>query len=93
VLDAIESIHVPIGLLGSLVPLGILCVWVVRARRGLHLKPSADASVTDRRHLGLALGLIYPLRLARLPEWRRGRSTREPRAAAVAGLLADEHGC
>ena len=45
VLDAIEGIHVPIGLLGSLVPLVILCVWVVRARRGLHLRPSTDAGV------------------------------------------------
>jgi hypothetical protein len=27
-----------------------MCVWVVRARRGLHLRPSTDASVADRRH-------------------------------------------
>jgi membrane protein DedA with SNARE-associated domain len=50
VLDTIAGIHVPVGLLGSLVPLVILCVWVVRARRGLHLRPSTDASVADRRH-------------------------------------------
>jgi membrane-associated protein len=61
VLELIEGIHVPIGLFGSLVPLVILCVWVVRARRGLHLSDRSDASWADRRHRwrdGLVAGIF-----------------------------------
>src|SRR6266542_5202077 len=64
VLDAVEGIHVPIGLLGSLVPLVILWIWLVRARRGLHLRPSTDASVADRRHRwrdGAVAGILATL--------------------------------
>lgn len=50
VLQAIEGIHMPVGLFGSLVPLVVLIVWIVRARRGLHLRPANDASTMDRRH-------------------------------------------
>jgi membrane protein DedA with SNARE-associated domain len=35
VLDLIGQIHLPFGLLGSLIPLGVLVWWTVRARQGL----------------------------------------------------------
>ena len=50
VLEIVEGIHVPLGLVGSLLPLVVLSVWIVRARRGLHLARSNDASVADRPH-------------------------------------------
>jgi membrane protein DedA with SNARE-associated domain len=50
ILSAIEGIHLPLGLLGSLVPLVLLLVWVVRARRGLHLREATEAGFADRRH-------------------------------------------
>lgn len=50
VLGLVEGIHLPLGLLGSLVPLVVLCVWIARARRGLHLTRHTEASVVDRRH-------------------------------------------
>ena len=50
VLDVVEGIHLPLGLLGSLVPLVVIVVWVARARRGLHLAYHTEASVVDRRH-------------------------------------------
>jgi membrane protein DedA with SNARE-associated domain len=49
VLGLLEGIHLPLGLLGSLVPLVVLCVWIVRARRGLHLARHTEAGVVDRR--------------------------------------------
>jgi membrane protein DedA with SNARE-associated domain len=61
VLDLIEGVHVPIGVLGSLVPLVILSIWVYRARRGLHLTLRSDASLADRRHRwrdGLVAGVL-----------------------------------
>jgi hypothetical protein len=72
-----------------------LCVVLVLAQPMLDgaapdlgpLGPLAAASEAPRHvAFGIALGLIYPLRLARLPEWRRGRSIREPGVVAVAGL-------
>ena len=50
VLDVVEGIHLPLGLLGSLVPLVLIVVWIARARRGLHLAVHTEASVVDRRH-------------------------------------------
>jgi membrane protein DedA with SNARE-associated domain len=50
VLGLVEGIHLPLGLLGSLVPLVVLCVWIARARRGLHLARHTEASVVDQRH-------------------------------------------
>ena len=50
VLDVLEGIHLPLGLLGSLIPLVLIIVWVARARRGLHLAEQTEASVVDRRH-------------------------------------------
>ena len=51
VLDVVEGVHLPFGLLGSLVPLVVLVVWIARARRGLHLARHTEASTVDRRHL------------------------------------------
>jgi membrane protein DedA with SNARE-associated domain len=50
ILNALEGVHLPLGLLGSLVPLAVLLVWVVRARRGLRLRESTEAGIADRRH-------------------------------------------
>jgi membrane protein DedA with SNARE-associated domain len=50
VLGLLEGIHLPLGLLGSLVPLVVLTVWIVRARRGLHLARHTEASGMDRHH-------------------------------------------
>jgi hypothetical protein len=49
VLRLVEGIHLPLGLLGSLVPLVLLVVWIIRARRGLHLARHTEASMGDRR--------------------------------------------
>src|SRR5579859_1437707 len=35
VLDLLEKIHIPFGLLGSLVPLSLILLWTYRARQGL----------------------------------------------------------
>src|SRR6202171_4850577 len=61
ILTAVEGIHLPLGLLGSLIPLVLLLVWVVRARRGLHLRRANDASKVDGRHRlrdGAVAGLL-----------------------------------
>lgn len=50
VLDALSGIHLPFGLLGSLIPLLVLVIWIVRARRGLRLAEHTEASVVDQRH-------------------------------------------
>jgi membrane-associated protein len=50
VLGALEGVHLPLGLLGSLVPLVILVVWIVRARSGLRLREATAAGLADRRH-------------------------------------------
>ena len=50
VLEALTGIHLPFGLLGSLVPLVLLSVWIARARRGLHLAEHTEAGALDRRH-------------------------------------------
>lgn len=49
VLRVLEEIHLPLGLLGSLVPLVVLLVWIIRARRGLHLRRSNEAGLPSRR--------------------------------------------
>jgi membrane protein DedA with SNARE-associated domain len=61
ILSIVGGIHLPLGLLGSLVPLVLLVVWIVRARRGLHLQRANDASRIDRGHRlrdGAVAGLI-----------------------------------
>jgi len=50
ILRAMEGIHLPLGLLGSLVPLALLLFWVARVRRGLHLREATEAGFADRRH-------------------------------------------
>ena len=50
VLYVLEGIHLPLGLLGSLVPLVVLLVWIARARRSLHLRPHTEAGRVDRGH-------------------------------------------
>ena len=50
VLRMVEGFHLPLGLLGSLIPLAILVFWVIRARRALHLRPATHADAPDRRH-------------------------------------------
>jgi membrane protein DedA with SNARE-associated domain len=50
VLRALGEIHLPLGLLGSVVPLALLLVWVIRARRALHLRPTTSADAPDPRH-------------------------------------------
>ncbi len=50
ILAVVEGIHLPLGLLGSLIPLVLLLVWIVRARRGLHLRGANDASIVDQGH-------------------------------------------
>ena len=50
VLRALGEIHLPLGFLGSLIPLVLLLVWVVRARRALHLHAVTRADAPDPRH-------------------------------------------
>ena len=50
ILRALEGVHLPFGMLGSLVALVAAVVWVARARRGLHLREATDAGFADRRH-------------------------------------------
>jgi hypothetical protein len=50
VLQLIEGIHVPVGLLGSVAPLLLVSVWIARAQRGLHLAHTSDASTIDSPH-------------------------------------------
>jgi membrane protein DedA with SNARE-associated domain len=49
-LSAVAGIHLPLGLLGSLVPLVLLVAWIVRARRALGLRETTEAGLADRRH-------------------------------------------
>jgi membrane protein DedA with SNARE-associated domain len=50
VLSAMAGVHLPLGLLGSLVPLVLLVVWIARARSGLRLREATAAGLADRRH-------------------------------------------
>jgi membrane protein DedA with SNARE-associated domain len=50
VLEMVAGIHLPLGLLGSLIPLVVLVVWIVRARRGLRLAEHTEAGMVDWRH-------------------------------------------
>jgi membrane protein DedA with SNARE-associated domain len=50
VLTALEGIHLPLGLLGSVITLVLLVVWIVRARRALQLRDTTEAGLADRRH-------------------------------------------
>jgi membrane-associated protein len=48
VLDLLEQIHLPLGLLGSLVPLGIIVWWTARARQGLGRRAARVPGGVDR---------------------------------------------
>jgi membrane protein DedA with SNARE-associated domain len=50
VLQLVEGIHLPLGVFGSLLPLVLLLVWIVRARQGVHLGQRTDAGLPDGRH-------------------------------------------
>ena len=50
ILNAMEGITLPLGLLGSLIPLVLLTVWVARARRALQLREATEAGLGDGRH-------------------------------------------
>ncbi|MBV9327106.1 MAG: DedA family protein [Chloroflexi bacterium] len=50
VLRIVEGIHLPLGLVGSVLPLALLVFWVVRARRALHLRQATHAESPDPRH-------------------------------------------
>lgn len=61
ILSIVGGIHLPLGLVGSMVPLVLLVVWIARARRGLHLQVANNAGSIDRGHLlrdGAVAGLI-----------------------------------
>jgi len=57
VLTVLEGLHLPLGLLGSLVPLIAVFVWTVRARRGLAALPPLGTQQTASRE-GLRAGAI-----------------------------------
>jgi membrane protein DedA with SNARE-associated domain len=48
VLSVMEKIHIPFGLLGSLVPLALLLLWTFRARQGLGRRSTTAALPADR---------------------------------------------
>jgi membrane protein DedA with SNARE-associated domain len=61
VLDLLDNVHLPLGLLGSLVPLAIILWWTFRARQGLLGRASRLASGVDREQqvrAGAAAGAI-----------------------------------
>src|SRR5204862_8355300 len=50
VLKFIEAIHLPLGLLGSLVPLAIIVVWTWQARQGIGRRAARAAAEADAAH-------------------------------------------
>ena len=61
VLRLLEAIHIPFGLLGSLVPLTLILWWTFRTRQALARRAAAAAQVTDRETLlraGALAGLV-----------------------------------
>jgi membrane protein DedA with SNARE-associated domain len=64
VLVTLEGLHLPIGLLGQLIPLGIIIWWTVRARQGLQRKlaagpsPTAEHDREQRLRAGAVAGLL-----------------------------------
>jgi membrane protein DedA with SNARE-associated domain len=60
VLSFMEKVHIPFGLLGSLVPLGLLLVWIFRTRQALGRRTTTPPS-TDHDSLlraGALAGLL-----------------------------------
>jgi membrane protein DedA with SNARE-associated domain len=59
VLRILEAIHIPFGLLGSLVPLSLLLLWTIRARQALGRRVTAAQPVD--RELQLRAGALAGL--------------------------------
>jgi membrane protein DedA with SNARE-associated domain len=51
VLDLLEKVHIPFGLLGSLVPLTLILLWTYRARQGLGRRTSVVFPVERQQQL------------------------------------------
>jgi membrane protein DedA with SNARE-associated domain len=60
VLDFLERVHIPFGLLGSLVPLALILWWTFRARQAIGRRATASAPVEHDVQLraGAAAGLL-----------------------------------
>ena len=60
VLSLLEKVHIPFGLLGSLVPLGLLLVWTFRTRQALGRRTTAPAAGGHESQLraGALAGLL-----------------------------------
>src|SRR5262245_37479930 len=61
VLDVLDRIHLPLGLLGWLVPLSLLLWWTARARQGLGRRAARVVGTTDREQqlrAGAAAGAL-----------------------------------
>jgi membrane protein DedA with SNARE-associated domain len=64
VLVTLEGLHLPFGLLGQLIPLGLIIWWTVRARQALHRKrasgplPSGEFEREQRLRAGAVAGLL-----------------------------------
>src|SRR5947209_15807812 len=63
VLVAVEGLHLPVGLIGQLVPLGIIIWWTIGARQALRRKHDADTPPGPverdlRLRAGAAAGLL-----------------------------------
>jgi membrane-associated protein len=59
ILDFVERLHLPFGLLGSLIPLGVIVVWTIRGRQALRRRPLASEFEHDRQlRAGAAAGLL-----------------------------------
>jgi membrane protein DedA with SNARE-associated domain len=51
VLDFLEKIHIPFGLLGSLVPLSLIVLWTYRTRQGLGRRTAVPLGVDRNQQL------------------------------------------
>ena len=59
VLDVVAAVHLPVGVLGSLVPLILLLAWIARAprpRSGPHYRGQCGGSAPPRRDARLPAG-------------------------------------
>lgn len=52
VLSILEKVHIPFGLLGSLVPLSLLLFWIIRARQALNGRGTLHAIESHEQKLG-----------------------------------------
>lgn len=64
VLVTLEGLHLPFGLLGQMIPLGLIIWWTVRARQALHRRsapgplPSGEFEREQRLRAGAVAGLL-----------------------------------